>query len=80
MNDIYKYLAKNCSNLNLFYHRNYFVRHPTQFRRILHQNCDWSSKWAMDKIEIENERRSVSLEKVRIISFMSTEISDSNLC
>ncbi len=64
MNDTYKFLAKNCSNNELIRHRNYFVRHPVQFRRILRTYCNWTIDWAMNKTEIESKQRTIILENV----------------
>jgi hypothetical protein len=65
MDDTYKFLAKNCSNSELIRHRNYFVRHPFQFRRVLYTSCNWTVDWAMNKTEIETKQRTIILENVR---------------
>ena len=62
--ETYKFLAKNCSNNEILKQRNYFVRHPAQFRRVLRIHCNWSVDWAMNKIENENVQRTIILEKV----------------
>ncbi|CAF0788449.1 unnamed protein product [Rotaria sordida] len=63
IDDTYKFLAKNCSNREIFRNRNYFVRHPSEFRAVLATTCDWSVSWAMNKTEIENKQRTISLER-----------------
>ena len=62
--ETYQFLAKNCSNTEILQRRNYFVRHPAQFRRVLRTYCNWSVDWAMNKIEDENVQRTIILEKV----------------
>ncbi len=58
-------MAKNCSNTEIIRHRNYFVRHPDQFRRILRTNCNWTVDWAINKTDTENKQRTIVLENVR---------------
>jgi len=64
--DIYKFLAKNCSNTELIRHRSYFVRHPVNFQGVLRTYCNWTVGWAMNKTEFENKQRTIILEHVRI--------------
>ncbi|CAF1252766.1 unnamed protein product [Adineta steineri] len=61
--DTYKFLAKNCTNNELVKRRDYFARHPVQFRVILRTYCNWTVDWAMNKTESENRQRTVILEK-----------------
>lgn len=63
--ETYRILAKNCSNSELIKQRNYFVRHPTQFRRLLRTTCNWTVDWAMNRIDLENQQRTIILENVR---------------
>jgi len=42
-NDTFKFLAKNCTNNEIIKRRNYFLRHPLQFRRILQTYCNWTT-------------------------------------
>lgn len=63
--ETYKFLAKNCSNTEIVRHRNYFGRHPLQFRRILLTSCNWTVDWAMEKIDTNDQQRRVILETVR---------------
>ncbi|CAF3373243.1 unnamed protein product [Rotaria sp. Silwood1] len=62
-NDIYKFLAKNCSNNGIILRRNYFARNPSAFQQFLKTYCNWTVDWAMNKTEIENKQRNTILEK-----------------
>lgn len=64
IDDTYKFLAKNCSNTEIVRRRNYFVRHPSQFRRILRTSCNWTVDWAMEKVNLQTKQRTIILEKV----------------
>jgi hypothetical protein len=63
--DTFKFLSKNCSNVEILRRRSYFVRHPAQFRRILRATCNWTVDWALNKTETENKQRTVILEEVK---------------
>ncbi len=65
IDDTYKFLAKNCSNIEFIRHRNYFVRHPVQFQGLLRANCNWAVEWAMNKTEVDYKQRAIILESVR---------------
>ncbi|CAF4705086.1 unnamed protein product [Rotaria sp. Silwood1] len=61
-NDIIKFLAKNYSNHEILRQRNYFVRHPSEFRRLLQTIGNSSLDWITNNIEIESKQRTSSLE------------------
>ncbi|CAF4102382.1 unnamed protein product, partial [Rotaria magnacalcarata] len=63
VDDTYKFLAKNCSNREIFKHRSYFVRHPTEFRAALNTSCMWNIAWALNQTEIQNAQRSIILQR-----------------
>jgi hypothetical protein len=65
VDDTYKILAKNCSHNELIRHRNYFVRHPFELRRILQTSCNSTVNWAMNRTEIESKQQKIVLEKVK---------------
>ena len=64
LDDTYKFLEKNCSNHEIITRRNFFARHPTQFRYLLRTSCNWTTDWAMERIDLGNQERIFILEKV----------------
>jgi hypothetical protein len=63
--DTYNFLAKNCSHNELIQRRDYFVRNPVEFRRILETYCNWTVDWTVNRTEIENKQKAIILKNVR---------------
>lgn len=65
MDDTYRFLAKNCSNREIFNHRSYFVRHPSDLGTLLRTSCTWNTDWAVNQTEVQRKQRTAILQRVR---------------
>lgn len=64
LDDMFRYLAKNCSQKDIFRRRNYFSRNPMKLELILTTYCNWTIGMAMNRTELEDKQRAAALSNV----------------